>query len=118
MTVMIRAIKQCHLGVSEFYHSQSFKYAARNLPKVSSMQRDPYATANLLETISKDIIILFITCQQPILNSESTNFSFHRFFNELEVFDFDQMARKCQYIHRTVFILQKKPQFAALSKKW
>ena len=56
MTVMIRAIKQCHLGVSEFYHSQSFKYAARNLPKVSSMQRDPYATANLLETISKDVI--------------------------------------------------------------
>ena len=58
LTVMIRAIKQCHLGVSEFYHSQSFKYAARNLPKVSSMQRDPYATANLLETISKDIMYL------------------------------------------------------------
>jgi hypothetical protein len=50
--VLIRAIKQCHLGGFEFYHSQSFKYAARNLPKVSSFQRDSYATANLLKTLS------------------------------------------------------------------
>jgi hypothetical protein len=88
---LIRAIKQCHLGVSEFYHFQSFKYAARNLPKVSSMQRDPYATANLLETISKDI--MYLVHHMSTTNPESTYFSFQRFFvdffYELDVFDFD-----------------------------
>ena len=42
------------------------------------MQRDPYAAANLLETISKDI--MYLVHHMSTTNPESNYFSFQRFF--------------------------------------
>ena len=67
------------------------------------------------------VFILFITCQQPILNSESTNF-FHLFFVcfffYFKVFNWDQNRQKNAYI--TGVFINKKPicrTFQKIEKK-
>ena len=78
--------------------TNSFKSSARYLSAVKSEEIIFNSPCKPLEIPTKNVtdfvLNRFITCQQPILNSESTKLCqemfFVLFFNEVEVFDCDQ----------------------------